>query len=163
LPRELPPIGPDESVLVVGRIKGKPPESVVLKSGDSPLTRTLRVVSIDDAGDLRRRWGQERVQELLGEGAGRPSLVDVARRYEIVAPYTSLYVPTAREAAQADALTDDAIAEARAEAIDRRRFWRPWSAAGLMKRAEAAPVAASATESDNKEGGTGTRAKGEEG
>ncbi|MBX3221097.1 MAG: AgmX/PglI C-terminal domain-containing protein [Labilithrix sp.] len=165
LPRELPPVGSDESVLVVGRLAGKPPSSVTLKSGEATVDKPLRVVTIDDAGDLRRRWGQGRMQELLGEGAGRAALVDIGRRYGLVSPYTSLYVPTAREVAAGDRFVDDEIAEARAEAIERRRFWRPWS--NGWRKSEAAFASASAPSSleaaDQKEGGTGTRAKGEEG
>ncbi len=160
LPRELPPVGSDETVLVVGRISGKLPKTVALKSGESVVSRPLHVVALGDAGDLRRRWGQGRMQELLGEGAGRAALVDIGRRYGLVSPYTSLYVPTAREAAQSNAVSDEARAEARAEAIDRRRWWRPWSR--TWKHDEMEPIATSAS-ADNKEGGTGTRAKGEEG
>ncbi len=102
------------------------------------------------------------MQELLAEGAGRASLVDIGRRYGLVSPYTSLYVPTAREVAQSGAVSDDALAEARAQAIERRRYWRPWSRTwkGGEQPSEALE---SSRDSDRKEGGTGTRAKGEEG
>ena len=163
LPRELPPVGVDESVLVVGRVAGKAPGFVDLKSGDVTSHRPLRVVELDDEGDLRRRWGQGRMEELLGEGAGRASLVDIGRRYSLVSPYTSLYVPTAREVEQG-ADTSDSLAEARAAAVERRRFWRPWSRTWrLHGSSDDAPMEASASSADNKEGGTGTRAKGEEG
>ncbi len=162
LPRELPPVSADGSVLVVGRLAGTLPTKVTLKSGDTVLSKPLRVVTIDDGGDLRRRWGQGRMQELLGEGAGRAALVDIGRRYGLVSPYTSLYVPTARELANSNALSDEALAEARAEAMGRRRLWRPWSRS--WRRDEEMAVAMSmADKADNKEGGTGTRAKGEEG
>ncbi len=161
LPRELPPVGADESVLVVGRVSGKPPAQVNLTSGASTATRVLKVLPVDDGGDLRRRWGQGRMEELLSEGAGRAALVDVGRRFGLVSPYTSLYVPTAREAAvasgQAAELED--VTEQRADAIDRRSRWRPWSRSHVYDTA-AEPASANA---DNKEGGTGTRAKGEEG
>ncbi len=161
LPRELPPVGADESVLVVGRVSGKPPAQVNLTSGASTATRVLKVLPVDDGGDLRRRWGQGRMEELLSEGAGRAALVDVGRRFGLVSPYTSLYVPTAREAAvasgQAAELED--VTEQRADAIDRRSRWRPWSRSHVYDSA-AEPASANA---DNKEGGTGTRAKGEEG
>lgn len=161
LPRELPPVGVDESVLVVGRVAGKAPGFVDLKSGDVTSHKALRVVELDDEGDLRRRWGQGRMEELLAEGAGRASLVDIGRRYSLVSPYTSLYVPTAREVEQG-ADTGDSLAEARAAAVERRRFWRPWSR--TWRLGDDAPMeAAPASVADNKEGGTGTRAKGEEG
>lgn len=162
LPREVPPVGNEENVFVVGRLVGKPPATVVLKSGDLASSRPVQIVTIDDAGDLRRRWGQGRLQELLAEGAGRASLVDIARRYALVSPFTSLYVPTAREAAQSDGATEQELAEARAEAMDRRRLWRPWSRTSST-RFESHLNYAAAPSSDQKEGGTGTRAKGEEG
>jgi Ca-activated chloride channel family protein len=160
LPRELPPVSADDSVLVVGRLAGAPPRTVTLKSGESSLEKPLRVVALDDSGDLRRRWGQGRMEELLGEGAGRAALVDIGRRYSLVSPYTSLYVPTAREAAQTNALTEQELAEARELALERRRLWRPWSRSWRGVSGESMAAASSA---DNKEGGTGTRAKGEEG
>ncbi len=161
LPRELPPVPADESVVVVGRVTGKGPAALELRNGELTLRSTLRVVPIDDGGDLRRRWGQARMQELLAEGAGRASLVDIGRRYGLVSPYTSLYVPTAREAASANLATREALAEARAEAMERRRLWRPWSRS--WTKSEAMPVDLAESQADNKEGGTGTRAKGEEG
>jgi Ca-activated chloride channel family protein len=162
LPRELPPVSADDSVLVVGRLAGKAPSTVELKSGQTAIRRPLRVVPIEDSGDLRRRWGQGRMQELLAAGAGRAALVDIGRRYALVSPYTSLYVPTAREVAQSNALSEEALAEARADAIERRRWWRPWSRSSRNDES-AMPFAAAPPSSDNKEGGTGTRAKGEEG
>ncbi len=160
LPRDLPPVSADDSVLVVGRLAGKAPSTVTLKSGESVSSRPLRVVALEDSGDLRRRWGQGRMQELISEGAGRASLVDIGRRYSLVSPYTSLYVPTAREAAQSNERTEAELAEARQEAINRRRMWRPWSRSSPTATGESF---ASASSSDNKEGGTGARAKGEEG
>lgn len=161
LPRDLPPVGADESVLVVGRLSGKAPTSLDLKSGEASSHEALRIVTIEDGGDLRRRWGQGRMQELLAEGAGRASLVDIGRRFGLVSPYTSLYVPTAREVAQGDTSRADELAEARAEAMERRRFWRPWSKA--FRSSDTTVEIATSSSADNKEGGTGTRAKGEEG
>ena len=161
LPRELPPVPADESILVVGRIAGSTPSKITLKSGDQSTAKTLSVVPIEDVGDLRRRWGQGRMQELIGEGAGRAALVDIGRRFGLVSPYTSLYVPTKREVEQGDVAQKEEIAQARADAMDRRRFWRPWShtGSGDFEQREAP----SAVAYDRNEGGTGTRAKGEEG
>jgi Ca-activated chloride channel family protein len=161
LPRELPPVPADESILVVGRISGKLPSTVTLKSGDSSSAKSINVVSIEDAGDLRRRWGMGRLSELMGEGAGRASLVDVARRFGLVSPFTSLYVPTKREVDQGDVAEKENIAQGRADAIERRRYWRPWS--HDRNSDSVAAMAPAAMTADNKEGGTGTRAKGEEG
>ncbi|MDB4944036.1 MAG: hypothetical protein JWP97_3570, partial [Labilithrix sp.] len=160
LPRDLPPVSAEESVLVVGRLTGKPPTTVTLKSGETTASRPLRIVDIEDGGDLRRRWGQGRVQELLAEGAGRAALVDIARRYALVSPYTSLYVPTSREIAQGSEGAEQDRQDARAAALERRRWWRPWS--GSSRRSAPAAASEPMTETADKEGG-GSRARGEEG
>jgi Ca-activated chloride channel family protein len=164
LPRELPAVGVDEGVLVVGRLSGKPPTQLTLVGDGETATVPLRIVPIDDSGDLRRRWGLGRLEELLEEGAGRAALVDIGRRFGIVSPYTSLYVPTEREAAKTDVAARGSLAELQAKAIERRAWWRPWSNAWRERSygAEAASPRAD-FEADEKAGGTGTRAKGEEG
>ena len=163
LPRDLPPVSADESVLVVGRIVGRVPTSVTLKSGDTTLPRSLSVVPLDDGGDLRRRWGMGRMNELLAEGAGRAALVDIGRRYSVISPYTSLYVATSHEIAQDAERAEHELSEERVEALRRRNVWRPWYVSGHNKSYGAVSGESMASSSDNKEGGTGTRAKGEEG
>lgn len=155
LPHELPAIASDEATLVVGRVTGKPPAELTLRSGDQVSTQPLFVQSLEDYGDLRRRWGEQRVAELVEQGAGRASIVDVGRRYGLVSPFTSLYVPTTREMAT-EAPVDAELADRRDERRDR---WKPWKRTASMILADMAPASAE----DNKEGGTGTRAKGEEG
>ena len=175
LPRELPPIGADESVLVVGRVTGVLPNTITLRGSGGQLTRRATVRSLADSGDLRRRWGEGRLQELMSEGAGRSALVDAGRRFGLVSPVTSLYVPTEREA-----LTIEREESVQLSAQDKRSArWKPWVRSGtypesdgfltrsmVLSKAEA-PVAAtealSLSPADNKEGGTGTRAKGAEG
>ena len=169
LPRELPPVGVDEGVLVVGRLSGKLPTELTLAGAGAATTLPLRIVSIEDSGDLRRRWGQGRMEELLAEGAGRAALVDIGRRFALVSPYTSLYVPTAREARASGDMPAETLAELRAQAIERRAWWRPWSHAGFSL---ARPVAAHSVSdlaqrpADGREanaGAPGVRAKREEG
>jgi Ca-activated chloride channel family protein len=159
LPRELPAVGTDEGVVVVVRIIGTPPQELTLRAGDQVLTQPLHVVPLVDGGDLRRRWGQGRLAELLEEGAGRAAIVDIGRRYGLVSPFTSLYVPTARETEQVDDVNLSDVRDAR------RRRWKPWLRGGASSdEPVAATVEVSAVESqDRKEGGRGTRAKGEEG
>jgi tetratricopeptide (TPR) repeat protein len=124
LPRKLPTIFSDETVMVVGRLTGEPLTELVLHGSGGTVRRRLAVRRLADAGDLRRRWGAARLAELADEGAGRAALVDVARRFGLVTPFTSLYVPTRRELS---------------------------------------PLAKTLRSTDQREGGTGTRAKGEEG
>lgn len=156
LPRELPAVGADEGVLVVGRVTGKPPTELTLHGSGQSLTAPLRIEGIDEAGDLRRRWGEQRIAELVAEGAGRAAVVDVGKRYAIVSPFTALYVPTAREMSEES--IDPDLADTRRDRIAR---WKPWW--GGSKSFALVGVAAEPAPADDKEGGTGTRAKGEEG
>jgi Ca-activated chloride channel family protein len=72
-------------------------------------------------------------------------LVDIGQRFGLVSPFTSLYVPTRREASQDE--RDETLADK-----SRLRRWKPWASARFDR-----------TSGDSKESGTGTRAKGEEG
>jgi len=168
LPKQLPPISADETVLVVGRLTGVQPTKLKLTGSEGVSERPLAIRALADAGDLRRRWGEARLAELMESGAGRASLVDLGLRFGLVSPLTALYVPTKREAASEPELDPAMLAQ---QQRNREKRWRPWGsgeAYGSLSKA-AAPLASSApeeltmAEEDNKEGGTGTRAKGEEG
>ncbi len=53
---------------------------------------TMAAVSstLDDQGDVRRRWAVSRLGELIDADAGREALVDLGLRFGIVTPWTSL-------------------------------------------------------------------------
>jgi len=159
LPRVLPPITADETIMIVGRVNGATlPSALELSSSEGTLKQRLSVRSLRDFGDLRRRWAEQRFDELRESGAGRASLVDIGRRFGLVTPFTSLYVPTRHEREQEpEGKPDLAADEARRE--ERARRWRPW----WNRSEEASAAPAMSVASENKEGGTGTRAKGEEG
>jgi len=127
-PREMGALFADETALVVGRLTSEEPRRVDVAGSQGTDSRILSTVWIADDGDLRRRWAEGRLAELLDTGAGRAAVVEVGVRYGVLTPFTSYYVPTARERASERAREDAAEAAA-----------------------------------DMKEGGTGTRAKGEEG
>ncbi len=155
VPSELGALVGGSTTLVVGRLRGEPPKTVELVSANGRTTRPLAVRAIDDAGDLRRRWAMGRLDELLAESAGRAALVDLGVRQGIVTPVTSIYVPTARE------MTSRQRAQIERRGRVRTKLAQPTESKsdddGLFDaKSEAAP-------SDNKEGGSGTRAKGEEG
>jgi Ca-activated chloride channel family protein len=163
LPRDVPPVGADEGVLVVGRVTGRGPATLTLKGSGGSVTRPLRVMPLSDFGDLRRRWGEDRMTELLEEGAGRAALVDVGRRYGVVSPVTSLYVPTTREQQEAGESTASVL-DLQQAARERRWRWKPWrSDRSSFARSYSAAEDVVQANADMKEGGTGTRAKGEEG
>jgi hypothetical protein len=127
-PRELGALFADETALVVGRLTGEEPRKVVVTGSQGTDSRLLTTVWMADDGDLRRRWAEGRLAELLDSAAGRAAVVEVGVRFGVLTPFTSYYVPTAREHAAEQSKNDAEEANA-----------------------------------DNKEGGTGTRAKGEEG
>ncbi len=173
-PRDLGAIVADESAVVVGRLTGRRlPTSVTLAGPAGERSVPLRVTPIDDLGDLRRRWAEGRLAQMLDEAVGRAAMVDLGSRYGIITPVTSLYVPTRNE------MTGSEVAE-----LARRR--EEAKAKAGKKRGEArdgrynaatAPLAEKEIEeaehpwgrddslsmADNKEGGTGTRTKAEEG
>ncbi|MBN1605011.1 MAG: AgmX/PglI C-terminal domain-containing protein, partial [Polyangiaceae bacterium] len=131
----------DESVLVVGRLAGKvAPKTVRLAGPNGQRAVALQVETLDDRGDAARRWGQGRLAQLLDEDAGHAAMVDLGSRQGLITPVTSLYVPTTRE-------------------LERDYGWsgRDEHLAEQVLREKEAESA------DNREGGTGIRAKGEEG
>ncbi len=180
-PRDLAAIMEGETTLVVGRITGESPKEARLSTPQGAKSLALTVSEIDDSGDLRRRWAMGRLDEMLDEGAGFAALVDLGVRQGVITPVTSIYVPTSRE------MTSDQRAQARAES--RKRSSRRAAEDSLKREAKLAEAreqserekkkqgddgilskifgADKAAEedaiADNKEGGTGTRAKGEEG
>jgi Ca-activated chloride channel family protein len=164
LPKYVPAVASDEPALIVGRVTGPLGKSVTLTLGGKTQQFSLRVLPLKDEGDLRRRWGEGRLQELTEQQSGRLALVDLARRYGLLTPYTSLYVATRAETEAAE--PKQSIVDDYASQSSRRARWQPWSIFSnplLRKSEESNPVANAAVNSDNKEGGTGTRAKGEEG
>ncbi len=173
LPEVLPPLAPGETVMVVGRRVGKLPTEVVVKGSQGETRQAVRFDRIEDRGDLRRRWGSIRLASLIEEGAGRATLVDLSERYGLVSPFTSLYVPTRAEEDEQDYIDESEPYEHRQA---RLRRWKPWAQdAGFVLAGSQEPAASMDTttmtrveqyieeESDNREGGTGTRAKGEQG
>lgn len=102
------PSGPADVVLgdvlpVIGRIaRGDDLPSTIRVSGaiagrsfDESLE--LEEQTVDDSGDLRLRWAGERLRHLLVEGVPRETIVELGTRYGLITPYTSYYVPSARE------------------------------------------------------------------
>jgi Ca-activated chloride channel family protein len=140
-PRELGALLADETAIVVGRLVDKAPTGLTLKGSGGESKQKIITVPLLDGGDLRRRWGEGRLVQLLDEGAGRAAVVEVGTRYGVLTPFTSLYVPTTKELAAERSKYATVAEEDEQE----------------QREAETAQVA------DNKEGGTGTRAKGEEG
>jgi len=116
-----------ETLWVIGRMQRGSDVQRLKTSGPSGTSELpLKLETIEDRGDLGRRWAGARLSQMLEAGEGRAALVDLGMKNGIITPVTSFYVPTKSEMTPAE----------RAELADNV---------------------------DNKEGGIGTRAKGEEG
>jgi len=170
-PRDLGALVADESITVIGRLtKGGAPTTVSL-TGPAGTTKTnLKVTPIDEHGDLRRRWAEGRLLQMMTEATGRAAMVDLGSRHAIITPVTSLYVPTKNEMTseeRADLERKKGMAKSLVDTKRSRSIgWTPLikTDADLEEEQEAKPPEEIAEASaDNKEGGTGTRAKGEEG
>ncbi len=96
-PRELNTLVAEETVLLVGRIKGAAPTQVRVTTPAGVKTLPLSVRKIFDSGDLRSRWAEGRLQQMLDEAAGQAALIDLGVRNGIITPVTSFYVPTRNE------------------------------------------------------------------
>jgi Ca-activated chloride channel family protein len=90
-----------EVLPVVGRVRGEVPKEIVVSGlvGGRAFRETLKVETRETEGatDLRLRWAGERLRQLLLERAGRESVAELGTRYGLITPFTSFYVPSARE------------------------------------------------------------------
>lgn len=81
---------------LVGRLVGPMPEHVTVRGhfDGQPFERRLAVMrdAVQDGGDIRKRWAQNRLAELVDEDAGREAMVDLGVRFSLVSPWTSLVV-----------------------------------------------------------------------
>jgi len=158
-PREPGALVSDETELIVGRLaSAAQPASVKLSGGFGTRELPLEFSTQEDHGDLRRRWAEARLAQMLRDGEGRAALVDLGVRNGILTPVTSFYVPTRSEMSP----QEQAEFEARRDQLNQKSA-SPGSV-GRSSKSDLAEQEPSATVlADRKEGGTGTRAKGEEG
>lgn len=175
-PRQASALVSGETLWVVGRLASNKEPDRLKTTGPAGQSETaLKIERVDDRGDLSRRWAEARLAQMLEDGEGRASLVDLGMKNSIITPVTSFYVPTKNE------MSSDEREELATRSEQNRRYAVGTSASkrdesradrggGLFAakaerevEAEAKVEALSAAVADNKEGGTGTRAKGEEG
>lgn len=169
-PRDLGAFVADESITVIGRLTQGGAPTTMSMSGPAGTTKTnLKVLPIDDDGDLRRRWAEGRLLQMMTEATGRAAMVDLGSRHAIITPVTSLYVPTKNEMTseeRADLERKKGQAQSLVETKRRRSIgWTPLikTDADEAEEEEKPTEQVAEASADNKEGGTGTRAKGEEG
>jgi Ca-activated chloride channel family protein len=169
-PRDLGALVEGESAFFIGRLAAGPkPTSVTVTGPRGPATLALTLGAIDDHGDLRRRWAEGRLAQMLDENTGRAAMVDLGSRHGIITPVTSLYVPTTKEMSPEER---EELARAR---LGQQGRWQRAKVSDAEKEKEEddrssfrwgskkSDEVATENSADNKESGTGTRAKGEEG
>jgi Ca-activated chloride channel family protein len=85
-----------EHLRLVGRLVGDLPQQLTVRGhlDGRPFEHPMVVDRglVEDGGDIRRRWGQNRMAELIDEDAGREALVDLGLRFGLVSPWTSLSI-----------------------------------------------------------------------
>jgi tetratricopeptide (TPR) repeat protein len=95
-PRTPRAIAAGETVTAVGRIRGAPPKSVLIRYRDArgvhEETRAIDVLRADEPAEIRRRWAAERVEEIVLRGKGREAATDVALKAGLVTPWTALRI-----------------------------------------------------------------------
>ncbi|HEX2870482.1 MAG TPA: AgmX/PglI C-terminal domain-containing protein, partial [Polyangiaceae bacterium] len=167
-PRQASALISGETLWVVGRLaQGKEPQRLKTSGPAGQSDVPLQVERFDDRGDLGRRWAGARLLQMLEDGEGRAALVDLGMKNGVITPVTSFYVPTKNEMAPDEREELEARRDASKRDAVARRDPReepagvPLSLDLELSKSKSEEVATAAA--DNKEGGTGTRAKGEEG
>lgn len=54
--------------------------------------RDLTVRTMDDGGDIARRWALLRMQGLLERASGKEAIVDIGKRFQVVTPWSAIVV-----------------------------------------------------------------------
>ncbi|MDQ3037494.1 MAG: FecR domain-containing protein, partial [Myxococcota bacterium] len=89
-------IGVGEHLRLVGRLVDELPDAVTMRGtrdGEAfEQSIALTQGSVEDEGDVRKRWASARLRELLDADAGREAMVELGVRFELVTPWTSRVV-----------------------------------------------------------------------
>lgn len=103
-PRQTVALRAGEPLFILARVRQNLPTTIQIEgvSEGKAFTRSLRVEphSIDDTADLRLRWSQARLLQLLDSGATTEEVAELGVRQNLVTPFTSFYVPSEDEVAQ---------------------------------------------------------------
>ncbi len=147
-----------EVLPVAGRVRDEPPSEITVRGllRGEPFEEKIRITTEEsqDATDLRLRWAGERLRQQLLEGATREEIAELGTRYGLITPFTSYYVPSARELAEmgpaASVLIDKRglIVEGITERFGMKESPSPEHARAFVPRAALLPLALAACDSD---------------
>lgn len=91
-----------QDLVVVGQSAGTLPKQIIVHGqlDGKPWERRFAIdwIRITQGKELSRRWAWRRLLQHIRENASPEELLDLGLRYDMVTPYTSLYVPTRIEA-----------------------------------------------------------------
>jgi Flp pilus assembly protein TadD len=95
-----------EPLRVVGELTGGAPRTIRVRARQGGEVRTwtlaARVDGVNDAGDIRRRWGLARIRALELSGASRGALADLGVRFGLVTPMSALVLGAGAGGADGD-------------------------------------------------------------
>ncbi len=87
-------ISAGEPLRLYGRLRGAAPVKLTLsgRRAGKPFTEEVKLapVTIEEGGDLRRRWAAGRLGDLLSRGAGREAVTQIGTRFGLVTPWSAL-------------------------------------------------------------------------
>jgi hypothetical protein len=138
------------TIEAVGRVRAQSPYQIKLRWRDkSGVHEEQRLVSKKPAprpDDIRRRWAQARIDEVLLSRRGRETATDVALAAKLITPWTGMiglgrttYAGTILESRQLDvAVGDVETLSATLFGADRTMRWEPWSAFRMQADAQRA-------------------------
>ena len=100
-PRETVAVRAGEPLLILARLKKRLPQTITIEGVQlgQAFKRTYRLEghNIDNTSDLRLRWSQARLGQLLEGGATIEEVAELGVRQNLITPYTSYYVPSEEE------------------------------------------------------------------
>ena len=105
-------------------------------------TFKLETHNLDDTADLRLRWSQARLLQLLDSGASTEEVAELGVRQNLITPFTSFYVPSEDEVA----LLERSLPNVRAAGCSYER------SAPSMASATAAPASVAMSETSAARG-----------
>jgi tetratricopeptide (TPR) repeat protein len=140
-PRQSVSLRAGEPLFILARLRQSVPQTVQVEglSDGQPFKTVfkLQTHNLDDTADLRLRWSQARLLQLLDSGASTEEVAELGVRQNLVTPFTSFYVPSEDEVA----LLESQVPNVRAAGCSYER-----SAPSMASAPPPAPVAVSSSE-----------------
>ena len=102
-PRQSVSLRAGEPLYILARLRQSLPQTVQVEglSDGQPFKSVFKLQShsLDDTADLRLRWSQARLLQLLDGGASTEEVAELGVRQNLITPFTSFYVPSEDEVA----------------------------------------------------------------